>query len=445
MNDHREAELLALLDADPAAAEAAAAAWCAHLSHDGESTPGLQTALRLRATALHVIGRHRDAAVYAADAVSAAQRQKDAITEIRALNIFGCCLMYLDDVEGSFAALRGALHLAVKHNDARGVRNAVNNLGALLLGAEAYAEALPVCMRGAQLSGPAAGSLATALNNAAVCHMRLNQYKEAVSLLERAVALAVEGGFGSSQIRYEKNLVWARWKSGSLDDVDVALVIAQDLLVRARALGLRDDESHVLLLQGELLAEAGRSAAAIEALAQAADAAQAADVTRDLFIALEMLVELQSARGELAAVAMWSRRLIDAHKQQRIALDRNRVAALEVRALLDRPSSAAATSEAVGAAASAPRRRPAPIDAAGLVIDQTGIGAQSVAALYGLSPSELRVLLAMVGGEANRAIAARFGVSPHTVRHQVSSVLRKMNATSRTEAVARALRVAVAG
>ncbi|CAA9561290.1 MAG: hypothetical protein AVDCRST_MAG18-1101 [uncultured Thermomicrobiales bacterium] len=57
-----------------------------------------------------------------------------------------------------------------------------------------------------------------------------------------------------------------------------------------------------------------------------------------------------------------------------------------------------------------------------------------------LSPRELEVLQALAGGLTNRAIARRLSVSENTVKFHVSSILTKLAAASRAEAVALAAR-----
>jgi two-component system, NarL family, response regulator YdfI len=53
-------------------------------------------------------------------------------------------------------------------------------------------------------------------------------------------------------------------------------------------------------------------------------------------------------------------------------------------------------------------------------------------------PRELEVLAAMADGISNKAIARRLGISFHTAKFHVAAILAKLNADSRTEAVARA-------
>src|SRR5229473_2256956 len=53
-------------------------------------------------------------------------------------------------------------------------------------------------------------------------------------------------------------------------------------------------------------------------------------------------------------------------------------------------------------------------------------------------PRELQVLAAMADGVSNKAIARRLGISFHTAKFHVAAILAKLNADSRTEAVARA-------
>ncbi len=57
-----------------------------------------------------------------------------------------------------------------------------------------------------------------------------------------------------------------------------------------------------------------------------------------------------------------------------------------------------------------------------------------------LSERELEVLDLIVEGLSNKLIAHRLGISEHTVKTHVASILTKLEATSRTEAVSVALR-----
>ncbi|GGL70685.1 helix-turn-helix transcriptional regulator [Streptomyces fumigatiscleroticus] len=59
--------------------------------------------------------------------------------------------------------------------------------------------------------------------------------------------------------------------------------------------------------------------------------------------------------------------------------------------------------------------------------------------LGGLNPRELDVLEQLVQGRRNRAIAAQLRISEHTVKFHVAKILRKLDVTSRGEAVALAL------
>jgi DNA-binding NarL/FixJ family response regulator len=55
-----------------------------------------------------------------------------------------------------------------------------------------------------------------------------------------------------------------------------------------------------------------------------------------------------------------------------------------------------------------------------------------------LTPRELEVLVAMADGASNKAIARRLDISFHTAKFHVAAILAKLDADSRTEAVARA-------
>ena len=60
-----------------------------------------------------------------------------------------------------------------------------------------------------------------------------------------------------------------------------------------------------------------------------------------------------------------------------------------------------------------------------------------------LTPRERDVLLMMAEGASNKAIARRLGISVHTAKFHVGSLLEKLDATGRTDAVAHAARLGV--
>jgi len=62
------------------------------------------------------------------------------------------------------------------------------------------------------------------------------------------------------------------------------------------------------------------------------------------------------------------------------------------------------------------------------------------AELEALSAREMQVLALMAHGLANKNIADRLGISEHTVKFHVSSILAKLGASSRTEAVTKGFR-----
>jgi DNA-binding CsgD family transcriptional regulator len=57
-----------------------------------------------------------------------------------------------------------------------------------------------------------------------------------------------------------------------------------------------------------------------------------------------------------------------------------------------------------------------------------------------LTPRELEVLALLAEGASNKAIARRLGISVHTAKFHVGSLLDKLDATGRTDAVAHAAR-----
>jgi len=78
-------------------------------------------------------------------------------------------------------------------------------------------------------------------------------------------------------------------------------------------------------------------------------------------------------------------------------------------------------------------------------LGEEGTGAQSAGDFHSggndlLSPREREVLALVASGLPNKAIAHALGISDHTVKFHVSSLLNKLGAASRTEAVTLATR-----
>jgi DNA-binding CsgD family transcriptional regulator len=60
-----------------------------------------------------------------------------------------------------------------------------------------------------------------------------------------------------------------------------------------------------------------------------------------------------------------------------------------------------------------------------------------------LTPRELEVLALLAEGASNKLIARRLGISAHTAKYYVASLMEKLDAVSRTDAVAHAARIGV--
>jgi DNA-binding NarL/FixJ family response regulator len=105
-----------------------------------------------------------------------------------------------------------------------------------------------------------------------------------------------------------------------------------------------------------------------------------------------------------------------------------------VRAVLSRHSSASQIVAAIEAAA------------AGFVVLQPGdldgllINPQPASLAEPLTPREVEVLGMLAEGQSNKSIAHRLGISEHTVKFHVTSIMGKLNAGSRTEAVTQGIR-----
>jgi NarL family two-component system response regulator YdfI len=107
-----------------------------------------------------------------------------------------------------------------------------------------------------------------------------------------------------------------------------------------------------------------------------------------------------------------------------------------VRAVLPRDVSASEMIAAIEAAA-AGLTVLHPSDLQALLPAQRAISTDSGDAL---TPRELEVFAMLAEGAGNKTIAWKLGISEHTVKFHVASIMSKLNAASRTEAVAIGIR-----
>jgi NarL family two-component system response regulator YdfI len=106
-----------------------------------------------------------------------------------------------------------------------------------------------------------------------------------------------------------------------------------------------------------------------------------------------------------------------------------------VRAVLPREASAGEILSAVNAAANGLAVLD-PHDLEALLVTPVTVAADTSM----LTPRELEVLRMLAEGEANKTIAWKLGISEHTAKFHVASILTKLDAGSRAEAVAIGIR-----
>ena len=76
-----------------------------------------------------------------------------------------------------------------------------------------------------------------------------------------------------------------------------------------------------------------------------------------------------------------------------------------------------------------------------LVPGASGLASDPGLPLEPLTPRELEVLELLATGCSNRQVADGLGMSPHTAKFHVNAILDKLDASSRTEAVVRAIQL----
>ena len=113
----------------------------------------------------------------------------------------------------------------------------------------------------------------------------------------------------------------------------------------------------------------------------------------------------------------------------RVAID------IEDAALADRIATALLGAEAIELVA--------PGEGADAIIVAPLKGASAGESEVALTARELEVLALLAEGASNKLIGRRLGISTHTAKYHVASLLEKLDAVTRTDAVANAARIGV--
>ena len=103
-----------------------------------------------------------------------------------------------------------------------------------------------------------------------------------------------------------------------------------------------------------------------------------------------------------------------------------------------------AASEVVAEFASLAEAQDAAIPADAILLPVTAaatVARDDLTAVEPLTPREIEVLELVTEGLPNKAIAERLGISDQTVKFHLASILGKLGASNRTEAVRRAVRL----
>ncbi len=106
-----------------------------------------------------------------------------------------------------------------------------------------------------------------------------------------------------------------------------------------------------------------------------------------------------------------------------------------VRAVLPREASAEAITAAVGGAAAGLIVLPASVVETLASPQPAPVLEASATGVSPLTPREIEILGMLAEGLGNKVVARRLGISDHTVKFHVGSIMSKLGASSRTEAV----------
>lgn len=413
------------------------------LAHEASSDADLADALRCAGVAHYFLGEHREAANEFSRALTLARVTGLVAVETSCLNGLAAAFHALGDLEGSLECLEQVLALARSAGDVDGEDAALINIGNLhqdLLNFEHAAHVYGEVLQRAKLN---ADFRATALNNRANAYRALGQFDRSLEGHHAALSLVRDQGLPLREPMILGNIARCRLEAG---DAAGALATAQQALDLAQARDLTRDRFHVLMVLGEAACALGQRSDALARFREAADCARESGNFRDEREALRYGLDLQfSELPDGEPKSWWSRvRVLD--EDLRTTQISGRAQALAIRLQLQQARhelehastrvrqmgtrndrlrrvnrSLKQAMRAFGIDADRPRAKPGRGDAA-------------------LTPRELQVLRLVAQGMTNERVGQTLGLTRLTVRHYVSCILRKLGATSRTQAVSVAMR-----
>jgi len=354
-------------------------------------------------------------------------------------------LLILDDLDESLLRFGAALTLATQLGDPVRERRVLDNLLSVRtqLG-EPLESLLPLRVASVVSEHHTAESRVSALNNLGRSYMRLGRPQDAIVHLRQASQLARQSGMLAAQMLPIQGTLGVAL--AMIHEASEALQVLDGAHKTSLAAGFDRENTQLLAYRGEALRHLGLFDESVACLRQCQQAvSRTGRLADERLVCEELLLSLKAAGDSSGALeASEALREIDL----RLGRDRaaRRLSALTARFELDKTRREAELQALHNAELQQANEQLRTANASlkkalqALGFDTRQTRRPGVAGDTALTAREVQVLSLLGKGKSNRAIGEALGLSPITVRHHVTAIMGKLGASSRTEAVALALR-----
>jgi DNA-binding CsgD family transcriptional regulator/tetratricopeptide (TPR) repeat protein len=407
---------------------------------------GIAAALRVEGMGHHHLAAYESAVRAFTHGLDAARRNHHDEAELGCLNGLGVSYRRLGELDGALECLLAALELARKQGHERGLTAALVNVGLVYDELGEFDDALRYHEAALQRVSAHSPDRVNVLLSVGLAHERKDELIEAEKRYAEALEAARAATLPYQEARLLVNLGLVNTRTGRVTE---GLRHLEHALALAQRLGLGDHEAHARLALGQTYLESNNLVQAqLEAELGLARSQQIGHKKHRL-AAYGLLSVLFKARGEYARALDFLERKTEletelyrgaAERRTRALLSRFELnkALLEAEVLRLRNVELAEALEALGAKNTALRKALYVLDHGDTERSPFNEAPPSLESSP-LSPRELEVLRLVGEGCKNKQIAQKLGISAYTARHHLSSILSKLSASSRSQAVAVAL------
>ena len=412
-------------------------------------TTGRAHALKIAASAIHVLGDPDRALLLYDEALSIFRERGDKAGIAWVLTMMTCPLTHTGQIERAATEGQEGIALYRELCDASKLACALNNRGVLFYGLAEWAQAAALYEESLAISRSLGDRWHVSVPLGNLGRLALDTWPETEESLTRASALIAEAMQLHRELGNKQGLPWGFLDLGVLrrrqGDLAQATALFEDGLTVARDTGDTEIAALLVFELGVTARWQGDQRRAVRLLRESLDLALTHSLAIMKYGSVDQLAYLARERGQVEQAA----RLLSAADQFLVTSGIKRTGfeqaehereSTKIRSKLGDATFTTAWDEGRSLQLDALLAELTEFEAAILDESQPFDEHAVSTAPFGLTPREEEVLRLVTAGHSDREIADTLSISTRTASNHVSHILAKLDVTTRTAAVGRAIR-----